>query len=434
MSAFAPISAVMRDSFTAVVAAAKPQNFMVGKLPPLSDLLARPDAGAIVVIAAGKAAGGMATAAEQYYPPDIPMRGCVILPHGQIPPPLSRLAVMHAAHPLPDENSVQAAQTALQCAQTASANDAVLVLLSGGASSLLGAPLGELTLSQLRDICRQLLNAAADVREINIVRRQLCAAAGGRLAAGCKAPVHALICSDVTNGAAADIASGPCAPSPTAAEDALAVLRQYGVADNFPTVCAQLQQGAFATPPPAALAHALNAVIFESHTALCAAEKILAPRGLHIMNEGEQSAPVKTLAEYHLRRLAECVQQRGLGVAMMSGGEGLAAVSGNTAGRGGRNTAFALHAWQNTPLILHDNLHGLSCDTDGIDGAQTAAGALWTPQHRRRAAALNLSPQQFLEHNDSGGFFAQIDGLVQTGPTGANVSDYRVLICADASI
>ncbi|MGI9347094.1 MAG: DUF4147 domain-containing protein, partial [Gammaproteobacteria bacterium] len=195
---------LLYDSFIAAISAARPADILPAHLPP-------PPAGKIIIVGAGKAAGGMALAAERHYSPQTRLCGAVVIPHGAPLPPLSRIRALSAAHPLPDADSVRAAKLLLGEVAKAGADDLVVGLFSGGGSSLLGAPLAGFRLDANRRMMQNLLHAGADVREINIVRRHLSPALGGRMAMVCHAPALVLLMSDVVGDQPADIASGPFA-------------------------------------------------------------------------------------------------------------------------------------------------------------------------------------------------------------------------------
>ena len=115
---------------------------------------------------------------------------------------------------------------------------------------------------------------------------------------------------------------------------------------------------------------------------------------------------------------------------LLSGGETTVTVRGH--GRGGRNVEFLLALGME--LGSRENVFALAGDTDGIDGTEAVAGAVWTPDTLRRAAAQGLDPGRFLDGNDAHSFFRSLGDSVVTGPTRTNVNDFRaVLVLPDAS-
>lgn len=404
------------DSFRAAVRAARPAAAMRRHLPP-------PPPGRIIVIGAGKAAAEMAAAAEDFYPPGVPLSGAVVIPHGAPAPALTRIKILRGAHPVPDAASARAARRILKEAKNATSSDLALALLSGGGSSLLGAPAAGLQLRDCAQIVAGLLQAGADVREINAVRRHLGAAAGGRLAAICRAPMRALIMSDVLGNQPADIASGPCAADPSSCADVLSVLDRFGVSCP-PAVAALLQNGTLETPKkPELFADVENIIVAGARRSLAAGATTLRRGGVRtVRNLGARGGNVEDLAAMHRKHL-DALQSSPRPAAVVSGGEAECPVRGK--GAGGRNSEFALRLWMQTP----SQVSAVACDTDGVDGRLDAAGAAFDRRTRERAA--NLPPQaaaRSLARSDSGAFWRRLDALVETGPTGVNVSDYRACI------
>ena len=130
---------------------------------------------------------------------------------------------------MPDKHGEKGARAILAEVRKLEADDLLLCLLSGGGSSLLSLPVEGVTLNDLNRITAELLRCGAPIQEINAVRKHLSPIQGGRLAAGCRAPVLALIISDVTGDNPTNIASGPCAPDPTTYSDALAIIGSYDI-------------------------------------------------------------------------------------------------------------------------------------------------------------------------------------------------------------
>src|SRR5262245_13346558 len=210
---------LLEESFRAAVAAADPLKILGAHLPP-------PPRGRTFVAAAGKAAASMALAVEQNW--SAPREGIAVTryKHGL---PTKHIRVVEAGHPVPDEAGEKAARDILDKAKTLAADDLLLVLLSGGGSSLLSLPAPGVTMGQVKVLTSQLLRRGADIREMNTVPKHLSAIQGGRRGAASRAPVVALISSDVVGDDPTHVASGPCAPDPTTIDDAKAVLAKYGI-------------------------------------------------------------------------------------------------------------------------------------------------------------------------------------------------------------
>ena len=209
-------------SYRAAVAAADPLVILPGHLPA-------PPRGRTFVAAAGKAAASMAVAVEQHWPAGAPLDGIALTRYGH-GLPTQRIRVIEAGHPIPDEAGERAAREILEQVRRLGPDDLLLALVSGGGSALLSLPAEGLSMAQLKQLTGELLRCGAPIQEMNTVRKHLSAIQGGRLAAACRAPVLALVISDVTGDDPTHIASGPCAPDPTTCADAEAILAKYGIA------------------------------------------------------------------------------------------------------------------------------------------------------------------------------------------------------------
>ncbi|WP_232324229.1 glycerate kinase type-2 family protein, partial [Variovorax sp. WDL1] len=216
--------------------------------------LPKPPKGRTLVLGAGKAGGSMAQALEALWPADAPLSGLVVTRYDHIPPRpdglAQRIEIVEAAHPVPDEAGLKAAERILALTQGLTADDLVLCLISGGGSALLTLPAEGLTLADKQRINKQLLESGAHIGEMNCVRKHLSRIKGGRLAAACRpAKVVTLTISDVPGDDPAVIASGPTVPDATTCADALAILDRYRI-EVPPAVRAQLESGALETPKP----------------------------------------------------------------------------------------------------------------------------------------------------------------------------------------
>ncbi len=428
----------LRSLFDAAVAQAVPGEGLRAHLPA-------PPRGRTVVLGAGKAGGAMAAAVDALWPADAPLSGLVVTRYDYVPPAYqalqaagrARIEVVEAAHPVPDEAGQRAAERIVALAQGLTADDLVLCLISGGASSLLALPADigghTVTLEQKRALNRALLKSGAAIGEMNCLRKHLSAIKGGRLAALCApAQVVSLIVSDVPGDDPAVIGSGPTVPDPTTCADALAILERYAI-DVPDAVRAGLQSGAFETPKPGDAVFAGNrvALVATPRQALEAAAAAARAMGVaaHILGddlEGESrdagivhAAIARSVARHATPFVKPCV--------LLSGGETTVTLS-DAAGRGGRASEFLLSC----AIALHGEpgVWALAADTDGIDGVEDNAGAIVTPTTLGRAAAAGLSAQQLLERHDAYGFFAALGDLVVTGPTFTNVNDFRALLIA----
>ena len=384
------------------------------------------------MVGAGKAAAAMALAVERSWPAGTPLDGLVITryQHGLL---TSRITVIEAAHPVPDESGEQAAQEILRRAKALSHDDLLLVLVSGGGSALLSLPAEGISMAELKATTRELLKCGAPIQDMNTVRKHLSGIQGGKLAAACRAPVVALVISDVTGDDPTHIASGPCAPDPTTYQDALEILKRYEV--KVPkTVAEHLARGAKGelpeTPKPGSriFKRVENRVIATAQQSLQAAAEFFIARDIHPAILGDSvTGEAREVAKVY-GALAREIKQHGLPyqppVALISGGETTVTVRGR--GRGGRNCEFLLAL--GVDLNGAEDIHALACDTDGIDGSEDNAGAVLAPDSLQRAQRQELDAAKLLDDNDGYGFFSALDDLVVTGPTRTNVNDYRVIL------
>lgn len=401
--------ALLEESFRAAVAAADPLQILPAHLPP-------PPRGHTFVAAAGKAAASMALAVERHWPAQAPLQGLAITRYGH-GLPTQRIRVLEAGHPVPDAAGEAGAREMLQRVRALGPDDLLLVLVSGGGSSLLSLPAEGVPMAGLKALTRELLRCGADIREINTVRKHLSAIQGGRLAAACRAPVRALIVSDVTGDDPTHIASGPCAPDPSTIPDAQAVLRKYGIA----------APGPFSeTPKPgdALFARVENRIIATARRSLEAAAAVFDAQGIAPVILGDDITGEAREVAKDMATRARSARRPSV---LISGGECTVTVRG-AGGRGGRCGEFLLAlalALEGVPGV-----HAIAADTDGIDGSEDNAGAVIAPDTLARASACGIDAQAHLDANDSYGLFAALGDLVVTGPTRTNVNDYRAILIA----
>jgi hydroxypyruvate reductase len=382
-----------------------------------------------VVVAAGKAAGPMASALEASIGDRI-ARGVAVTKDGH-GVPLRRIALREAGHPIPDARGENAAREALALAESARPDEVLIVALSGGASALLACPVPGLTLRDLAATTGELLRSGADIEELNAVRKHLSGIGGGNLArrARCRR-IFVLCISDVVGDRLDVIASGPCAPDPSTYRDALSVLERRGIRDRIPaSVVHHLEEGARGrcdeTPKPGdpAFERVRSLILANNRSALEGAQRAAARAGLATIVvcdglRGEARAVGRRLAA-----LARAVRSE-KPVCLLAGGETTVTVRGR--GRGGRNQELALAAA--LELASSRGITLLAAGTDGTDGPTDAAGAYADPHTAARAAALGVQARDSLDRNDSHGFFAAESGLLRTGPTGTNVMDLALLL------
>lgn len=410
------------------VAAAHPATCLPPHLPE------PPPRGRLIVLAAGKAGGAMAEAAEQHYldrlglPPDR-LDGIAVSRHGY-GRPTRHLPSIEAGHPVPDAAGLAAAERTIALAQAAGPDDLVLVLASGGASANWIAPAAGITLADKQAVTKALLRSGATIGEINTVRKHLSRLKGGRLAAQAfPARVVTLAISDVPGDDPAVIGSGPTVPDPTTLADARAVIAARGI-ELPPAVARALSDPANETPKPgdAVFRNTEFRIVARPADSLAAAAKVAAAAGFEPILlgddlEGEAREVARAHAE-EARRLAAA----GRRAVILSGGELTVTIRGD--GRGGPNQEYALALA--TALDGCPGIAALAADTDGTDGgggaADDPAGAYVDAATAARARAYGMDPEAFLAANDSTGFFAPLGDLLSPGPTWTNVNDFRAIV------
>ena len=421
---FADPAALLRQLFDAAVASAQPALCVPPHLPDPARVRGR-----LIVIGAGKASAAMAQAVENHWPG--PLAGLVVTRYGY-GAPCERIEIVEAAHPVPDAAGLAAAQRLLALPETLAitADDLVLCLISGGGSALLPLPAGELTLEDKQAINRALLASGATISEMNTVRRHLSAIKGGRLAAAFHpARMLTLLLSDVPGDDPVDIASGPTVADPSTCADALEIVARHRIA--LPEAARRLLEsgvGESVKPGDPRLAANEVRMIAAPQMALEAAARVAQAAGLpaHILGdaiEGEAREVGRVLAGL-ARQVAGRGQPFAAPCVLLSGGETTVTVRGP--GRGGRNVECLLGF--GVALGEHPRVHALMADTDGVDGREEIAGALWTPGTIARAAAAGLKPRAHLDDNDGHGFFQALGQSLVTGPTRTNVNDFRAIL------
>ncbi len=383
----------------------------------------------IFVIGAGKAGATMASAVEQLLGSRI-SAGLINVKDGHIAS-LHWVQLNQCGHPIPDQRGVDGAQRIAAIARNAGAGDLVLCLISGGASALLPLPAPGITLEDKQETTRQLLACGATIHEINAVRKHLSAIKGGQLATLARpATIVSLLLSDVVGDDLSVIGSGPTAPDESTFSDALAVLDRYDIRASVPrSVRIRLEAGN-CPETPKHLDNVQNIVAGSNRLAIDSAERKANELGyrtlvLSTSIEGE----TRDVARMHAAIAREIVASgRPLEApaCLLSGGETTVTLRGT--GLGGRNQEFALATAfdiaGSAPVLV------LSAGTDGTDGPTDAAGAIADSMTIRRAAVAGLDANRALADNDAYHFFAPLNDLVKTGPTGTNVMDIHVALVA----
>ncbi len=384
----------------------------------------------IYVIGGGKAGAAMAAAIEKLLGRRI-TGGVLNVKYGHVKK-LRRVELVECSHPVPDENGVAGARRIAEIAASAGSGDLVIVLISGGASALMPAPVEGITLAEKQAATRVLLECGAHIGEINCIRKHISTIKGGQLARlAAPADVLALMLSDVIGDDLSVIGSGPTTPDPSTYAQAKGILDKYGAWERTPaTVRARLESGIRGeiAETPKQLDNVHNLIVGSNQLAVDACvqkarELGLRPLVLSTTIEGE----TRDVARMHAAIAREIVNT-GRPVkppcCVISGGETTVTIRGT--GLGGRNQEFALAAA--IDLAGTPNVVVMSGGTDGTDGPTDAAGAIADGQTIERASKLGLSAAEFLARNDSYHFFEAVGGLVKTGPTNTNVMDVRLML------
>lgn len=406
-----PSKDILHALFGAALDASYPDGKFDRVLPP------RPK-GRTIVVGAGKAAARMAAAFENAWQAEC--TGLVVTRYGHSAP-TTHIEVVEAAHPVPDDAGLAAAQRIMALVGEATADDLVVVLISGGASSLMVSPVEGVSLAQKQDITQQLLRSGAPIGAINMVRKSLSAIKGGKLARlAAPAQVVTYIISDVPGDDPATIGSGPSIIAPVELEDVWHILKRYRISipDDVAKAIARASPVGSGENGPV---HVLSS----PRAALVSAARRALDFGLHpiilgdaLEGEAREMGVVMAGIAKSIRRFSDpasapCV--------LLSGGETTVTVKGK--GRGGRNAEFLLAlsiGMGDVPVAA------IACDTDGIDGCEDNAGA-WFDENLAGLDDIQLR-ERMLHDNDAYGYFSALEQLTMTGPTLTNVNDFRAIL------
>ena len=423
-------------------------NFTGGRLNIFDDefaLSAEPLA--IYSVAIGKAACAMAAALDEVLG-DALAGGVVSAPPLNVP--LSeRWQTFAGGHPLPNEASLAAARAAFALLREADAQTRALVifLVSGGGSAMLEWPRDEaITLAELQATNSALVSCGACINEINSVRRALSSVKGGGLSAraGSTAQIS-LIISDTNADEPFNVASGPTyafSQITHASLDPLEIVKRYRLASTLPaTILRALNRSPAHHAPSTAAPLRRHHVLHDNERALEHAAQTATAQGFacEIARDVSEN-PVEAGAATLVSRLFDLWRRErvsgGRPVCLISGGEFSCPVRGE--GIGGRNSETVLrcafeieaHAARSAADAAGTSPHivALSAGTDGIDGNSPAAGALCDETTLQRGRALALDARKFLAASDAHTFFAALGDTIQTGATGTNVRDLRLLL------
>jgi hydroxypyruvate reductase len=430
---------ILKNAFAAAVAVADPQVIVPQYLAKIFPAGQEPK-GRCLVVGAGKASASMASALESYaktHWPEVKLEGVVLTRYGHASP-TSHIQIIEAGHPVPDQAGMNGAKTIYALTQQLEPGDVMIALVSGGGSSLLTLPQEGISIDDMRKTTEALLRSGAPIEEMNIVRKHLSAILGGnlaRVAIAHGARVEALLISDVTGDSPADIASGPCAADYSTYQDALTIFEKYRLGeDEIPaSVLSHLTQGLAGKKPETLKdadlvgAQVANHVIATAYKSLEAAADYVRSQGYEPIVLGDTiTGEAQEVGHAQANLAREHLAKSDKPLAIISGGECTVTIPAGIKGRGGRCSEYLLSLFAASKDLPH--LAALAADTDGIDGSEKNAGAWFTGDTRLTSANKGLVAEPFLAAHDCYGFFAELDALVETGPTLTNVNDFRIIL------
>ncbi len=389
----------------------------------------------LYVIGAGKASAAMAVEVEKIIGKYV-TAGLVVTRYSHSLP-TSKIEVIEAAHPIPDERGIDAVKKTLQLLQQVRQDDIVLCLLSGGASALWCDLPDGISFPEVQTLFNLLINSGATIDEMNTVRKHLSKIKGGQLINHCNgARVFTLMISDVPSDSMHVIASGPTAGDLSTFQEAYQILQQYQLLEDIsPSIRSYIEKGMRGMSPETPrqddpmFNRTVNQIIGNNRKALLSAAAKAKSLGYHIhfmehIINGDVSIEAKKLVE------AANIHTGGKPVCILQGGETTVQVTGT--GKGGRNQQFVLCALDELIELKKqgrfNNITILSAGTDGTDGNTEAAGAVINHDTLSRVIRENANIDEHLENNDAWHFFKKYGGLVVTGPTQTNVMDIMIAI------
>src|ERR1700686_848387 len=384
----------------------------------------------IRVVAIGKAAHAMLNGLRAILPPEAEFDGAASAP---TPPerPLPGIRYFVGGHPIPNAESWEAAKEILALLADSDETTLVFFLISGGGSALVELPLDHrLTLADVQQFYHTVVTCGAAIAEMRAVRKHVSAVKGGRLAAmAARATKITLAVTDVPADQEAALASGPSLPDPSTTADFERIVSEFKMLPQFPAALRRcIEEGKIGETPKEgdpAFANAHFILLMGTDDLFHPAHFVSEAKGFFTCcDNSTDDWPVEKAAEYLLSQLdalqAAYPSQR---VALIADGEVSSPVTGN--GIGGRNSAFVLAC---VPNIVGRRVAVLSAGTDGIDGNSSAAGAVADGETLGRAMAAGLNPEDAFRRSDAFSFFACLDDVVVTGPTGNNLRDLRILL------
>ena len=384
----------------------------------------------IKIVAIGKAAHAMTEGLAAVLPEGVPVRGIIAAPT-KTAATRPGLECYVCGHPIPDTESIRAAEAILRLLDGGDCHTLVFFLLSGGGSALAEYPLVPgMRLQDIQEVNRLLVTCGAPIAAMNTVRKHLSTIKGGRMAVAAGAARKiTLSVTDVPVGSESALASGPTLPDPTTVEDVHSVLSGYGLREKLPESVMAWIDGEFMPETPKAnhpaFGNAHFTLILGMHDLFHAAHH--ATEALGYVTRCDNSTddwPLERAVNSLLSQLEDWRHENpGQRVALVADGEVASPVTGQ--GIGGRNSAFALACVEK---IAGRKITVLSAGTDGIDGNSPAAGAVCDGGTMERAKAMGMDAATYLRQSDAYTYFDKLGDAVITGPTNNNLRDLRIFL------
>ncbi|MCJ7735619.1 MAG: glycerate kinase [Anaerolineales bacterium] len=389
----------------------------------------------VTLLAVGKAALPMALGAAEILSEKL-TRGFILTKPGDIHVPeeyQNKLKLFFGGHPIPNQGSVNAAAEIIHQLSGLTEHDLVIVLISGGGSTLFSAPEEGITLTDLQQTNRALMRCGANIQEINTIRKHLSRVKGGQLARIIHpAKTFSLVLSDVIGDPLDMIASGPTVPDRSTFQDAVSISQKYHLRDAFPqSVNSRLESGSLGgyteTPKPgdSIFRDQINLVIGSNHDAIQGAVTQAIQEGFQAGIIPDPLSGEARLAGVQMAKVLKQMAQDGNPLprpaCLIAGGETTVTLNIEDPGLGGRNLETALSAVRHLAGLKNAALITLA--TDGEDGITDAAGAVVTGETFTRANEMDLNPDVFLKEHNAYPFFESLDDLLLPGVTQTNVND-----------
>jgi glycerate 2-kinase len=387
----------------------------------------------VVVVGAGKATASMARAVEQRLGPWL-HGGFVVVKYGHVVP-TRRIVVAEAGHPVPDRSGQRAAARLCAMAAELGRRDLLIVLLSGGASSLLPAPVAGVRLADKQRTTQELLRCGASIHDINTVRKHLSRIKGGRLAELTEATVVTVILSDVLGDDLSAVASGPTVPDPTTYQEAVAILKRDRIWRVLPQRVRQhLERGCQGfvseTPKPGSslFRRVHHHIVGNNAAAVAAVIRAAREAGLRTLVHMPALTGEARVEGKRFGALARSIVREGKPLqrpcCVVAGGETTVTVTGK--GTGGRAQEFAAAAALEIAGLA--KVWVVAIGTDGTDGPTDAAGAVIDGHTVSRAQRLSVDLKGALKRHNTYPALKKLQQLIITGPTGTNVNDLYLLL------